>query len=307
MTLTTGSLFSGMCSEFFALSSLAPTKQVFAADNDKFACRFIRQNVRPDILVTEDLTTFDVTALPVVDVFLAGVPCQSFSSLGRHQLDDPRRNLLDIPLKYAQAKRPKYFFFENVPRFRTSAAFSRLVEGLKRVYPFVEHAVLDASSFGSIQRRKRLFVVGSNVPVSLPCARGGHAPPLVSAILDPPSAYFRYLSDKGRAYLQRRARWGVKVYERGARAFMGTLPRSYGHQISWKHIIQEGNCQLRSLTPNEAFRIQSFDPSSLRLTGISRRQLMYLAGNAIDRRMLVALFASVIDRSDVLWGDLCLT
>ena len=57
---------------------------------------------------------------------------------------------------------------------------------------------------------------------------------------------------------------------------------------------KRGNGQLRCLTPNEAFRIQSFDPSTFDVRGLSRRQLMYLAGNAIDRRMLVALFASVI-------------
>ena len=135
--------------------------------------------------------------------------------------------------------------------------------------------------------------MGSNVPVRFPVGREG-PPPLLSAVLAPPSAEFTYLSDKGKAYLRRRARWGVKVYQREDRAFVGTLPRSYGHMQSWKHIIQEGNGLLRNLTPNEAFRIQSFDPAALQLTGLSRRQLMYLAGNAIDRRMLVALFASVI-------------
>ena len=142
-------------------------------------------------------------------------------------------------------------------------------------------------------QRSRLVVVVDWFLVRFPVGREG-PPPLLSAVLDPPSAEFTYLSDKGRAYLQRRRKWGVKVYERGDRAFMWTLPRSYGHMQSWKHIIQEDNGLLRNLTPNEAFRIQSFDPTSLQLTGLSRRQRMYLAGNAIDRRMLVALFASVL-------------
>ena len=122
MILTTGSLFSGICSEHWALSSLVKTKHVFAADNDKFACQFIRQNVRPDILVEEDLAQFNVQELPYVDV------------------------------------KPKYFIFENVPPFQTSEFFPRLVRALKRIYTFVEHTVLNAAEYGSIQRRKRLFV-----------------------------------------------------------------------------------------------------------------------------------------------------
>ena len=47
--ITAGSLFSGICSECFALGALGPVRQVFAADMDPFACRFIQQNVRPDI------------------------------------------------------------------------------------------------------------------------------------------------------------------------------------------------------------------------------------------------------------------
>ena len=177
MILTTGSLFSGICSEHWALSPLVKTKQVFAADNNKFACQFIRQNVRPDMLIEEDLTHYNVQSLPYVDVFLAGVPCQSFSSIGNHTPDDVRNNLYKIPLKYARAKKPKYFIFENVPQFQKSEFFPRLVCALKRIYTFVESSIQTSSEYGSIQRRKRLFVVGSNVPFRLPRGRE-RSPPL---------------------------------------------------------------------------------------------------------------------------------
>ena len=245
------------------------------------------------MLIEEDLTQFNVQELPYVDVFLAGVPCQSFSSLGNKHRDDARNDLYKIPLKYAWAKKPQYFIFENVPQFKNTEFFPRLVRALKRIYTFVEHAVLNAAEFGSIQRRKRLIVVGSDIPFRLP--RGCvPAPPLVSSVLDPPLSNFKYLSDKWKAYLRRRSRWGVKIYKRGDRAFLGTLPRSYGHMQCWRHTIDEGGGRLRDLTPSEAFRVQSFDPGAFDLTGLSRRQRMYLAGNAIDRRMLTALFEAVI-------------
>ena len=300
--ITAGSLFSGICSEFFALAALGPVRQVFAADMDPFACRFIQQNVRPDILVQDDLTsvgvaalpTVDVAALPTVDVFLAGVPCQAFSTLGKTfgKRASTGRDLFRIPLVYADAKRPTWFVLENVPSFRSGPEFQALVEALRRIYPYVQSAVLDATAFGSIQRRKRLFVVASTRAFALP-AGTVHPPPPLSSVLDPPGEGLPFVSEKGLAYLQRRQKWGVKVYDRGATAFVGTLPRAYGHQITWKHIVRESDGRLRSLTPEEGFRIQSFDPDSLDLTGLSRRQRFYLAGNAIDRRLLTGIFSAL--------------
>ena len=311
--ITAGSLFSGICSEFFALGALGPVRQVFAADMDPFACRFIQQNVRPDILVQDDLTTVDVAALaalptvdvaalptvdvaalPTVDVFLAGVPCQAFSTLGKTfgKRASTGRDLFRIPLVYADAKRPTWFVLENVPSFRSGPEFQALVEALRRIYPYVQSAVLDATAFGSIQRRKRLFVVASTRAFALP-AGTVHPPPPLSSVLDPPGEGLPFVSEKGLAYLQRRQKWGVKVYDRGATAFVGTLPRAYGHQITWKHIVRESDGRLRSLTPEEGFRIQSFDPDSLDLTGLSRRQRFYLAGNAIDRRLLTGIFSAL--------------
>ena len=142
MSISTGSLFSGVCSEHWALSCLVDTRPVFAADNDRYAARFIRQNVRPGILVEEDLARVPVQSLPYVDVFLAGAPCQSFSTIGRR--------------------------------------------------------------------------------------------------------------------------------------------------------IDEGAGRWRDLTATEAFRIQSFDPRGFDLSGLSRRQQMYLAGNAIDQCVLKALFKSLL-------------
>ena len=222
------------------------------------------------------------------------MPCQAFSTLGKTfgKRASTGRDLFRIPLVYADAKRPTWFVLENVPSFRSGPEFQALVEALRRIYPYVQSAVLDATAFGSIQRRKRLFVVASTRAFALP-AGTVHPPPPLSSVLDPPGEGLPFVSEKGLAYLQRRQKWGVKVYDRGATAFVGTLPRAYGHQITWKHIVRESDGRLRSLTPEEGFRIQSFDPDSLDLTGLSRRQRFYLAGNAIDRRLLTGIFSAL--------------
>ena len=266
-----GSFFSGICSEYFCF--LGKTKQVFAADNDRFVCQFIRQNVNLQILIDQDLTTYDVTTLPYVDVFLAGAPCQPFSSIGKKK-NDARTELYQIPLQYAKSKKPKYFIFENVPQFQKSKYFPRLIKELKNIYNVVQYTILNAAHFGSIQQRKRLFIVASDVPFDFPIGQTD-PPPLISSVLDPPSTKFKYLSKKGKAYLKRRRKWGIHIYKRNDRAFVGTLPRSYGHMQCWKHTIDEGNGRLRDLTPSEAFRIQSFDPNAFDVTGLSRVYHVY--------------------------------
>ena len=42
----------------------------------------------------------------------------------------------------------------------------------------------------------------------------------LEAVLDPPGEGLPFVSEKGLAYLQRRQKWGVKVYDRGATAFV---------------------------------------------------------------------------------------
>lgn len=74
---------------------------------------------------------------------------------------------------------------------------------------------------------------------------------------------------------------------------VGTIPRSYGHQISWKHVIEEEEGNLRNLTANEAFRIMGYDPSKLVFDKLSKRQRFYLAGNAIELNTLKQVLAAI--------------
>ncbi|MBY0228491.1 MAG: DNA cytosine methyltransferase [Gemmataceae bacterium] len=84
---------------------------------------------------------------------------------GRKQgLSDPRSNVLHPVLRILAAKRPRAVVLENVPALVHHAGGSTLkfLNGCLRGLGFsVSWSVLDASSFGSAQRRRRLYVVGT--------------------------------------------------------------------------------------------------------------------------------------------------
>ena len=230
----------------------------------------------------------NIKSLPGVDVFLCSPPCQGMSKIGSRQRDDPRNQLYQTPLRYARLKRPQIFMLENVPQFAKMRAFPGFICSLKLTYKFVKYQILDSSHFGSIQSRKRLFVIGKNSDFAFPRPKKARPRKLP---LDPPTVY---LSEKGVAYLKRRSKWGVKIYPRDAKAIVGTIPRSYGHMITWKHIIKENNGKLRSITANEALKIMGYNPKRLDLNGISQRQRFYLAGNSIDLKLLKKILAAVL-------------
>jgi site-specific DNA-cytosine methylase len=288
--LSIGSMFSGMIAEAHALKALNVSfNHLFAIDHDKFVCQFIRKNHLTKRIIQQDARSIDLTTLPHVDIFLASPPCQSFSSLG-YQDQNKRADLYKVALDYAGLKRPTVFVLENVPAFAKTPQFRHLINCLKSLYRTVKHEILNSACFGSIQARKRLFVVASNADVALPTPGEPKGIPLTSFLDD---AALPMLNAKAIAYLHRRKKWGVKIYRRDFLGHVGTIPRSYGHQISWKHVIEEEEGNLRNLTANEAFRIMGYDPSTLVFGKLSKRQRFYLAGNAIELNVLKQVLAAI--------------
>ena len=289
--LSVGSMFSGMCAEAYALKALNVSfNHLFAIDHDKFVCQFIRQNHLTKQVLQQDARSIDLTTLPCVDIFLVSPPCQCFSSLGYQKDQNNRAELYKVALEYTRLKRPKAFVLENVPAFAKTPQFKHLINCLKSLYSTVKHEILNSACFGSIQARKRLFVVASDADVALPTPRETKGIPLAS-VLD--NATHPRLNAKAIAYLERRKKWGVKIYRRDFVGHVGTIPRSYGHQISWKHVIEEEKGRLRNLTANEAFRIMGYDPSKLVFGKLSKRQRFYLAGNAIELNTLKEVLAAI--------------
>lgn len=101
-----------------------------------------------------------------IDVVVGGPPCQGFSHIGKRQLDDKRNKLVFEYVRLISEIQPKYFIFENVPGI-ASGKHQRFLKELLSDFDRIgynvamPYRVLDASSFGVAQARKRLILIGS--------------------------------------------------------------------------------------------------------------------------------------------------
>jgi DNA (cytosine-5)-methyltransferase 1 len=95
------------------------------------------------------------------DLLVAGIPCQGFSTIGKHLKDDPRNKLWIQFVRLIKKMRPTSFLVENVPPFIVSEEYDNFWFKVKILGYNVKDEILDAVNFGVPQYRKRAVVVGS--------------------------------------------------------------------------------------------------------------------------------------------------
>lgn len=145
-------------------------EHVFSSEVDPHALALIRANHSPSVLYG-DITTRDPRDAPYVDLYVAGFPCQPYSTMrtsGDLASTDRRKTPLWAIVAYIRAKRPAIFVLENVRAFKGTPEFRKLmspsggecslVDGMGEYQ--VRHSVLSPLHHGSPQSRSRLFIVG---------------------------------------------------------------------------------------------------------------------------------------------------
>lgn len=114
------------------------------------------------------------------DVILGGPPCQGFSICTKNAGDptDPRNSLFTEMIRFGKLFSPKCIVIENVPNLLKAKTengdmvIDIIVSELEMIGYHVDYDILEATSFGVPQIRKRLVVVASksklNQPFPLP-------------------------------------------------------------------------------------------------------------------------------------------
>ena len=110
-----------------------------------------------------DISQRDPSQVPQVELYVAGVPCQPWSSSGCQQgLHDRRGKLWANALAYVGAQRPKAVVFENVKGL-TGTKFKDVLRGILSTldgYGYRHwHQVIDTCSHGIPQHRERIYIV----------------------------------------------------------------------------------------------------------------------------------------------------
>jgi DNA (cytosine-5)-methyltransferase 1 len=128
------------------------------------------------------------------DVVCAGPPCQSYSLAGHRADDDPKHHLFRHVLALARVLRPKMIVIENVPgisrNIRDRSYKDIVTRAIGRQFD-VEVLLLEATSYGVPQTRRRYFFIGRpkgspevGVPTPTHCPDHSNSRPPTPTVLD---------------------------------------------------------------------------------------------------------------------------
>jgi DNA (cytosine-5)-methyltransferase 1 len=213
--ITVGTDCSGMEAPIQALRNLrVPYSHTFSCDNDTAVRKTIAANYPPDEL-QDDITTRDVRLTPTVDLYVAGFPCQPFSSAGKQQgfADSKGRGVIFYNvLDYIKTHVPKVFILENVKGLTTldgGKHLKAIMHALKRVSSNkvknkhngatlrcayeIHHKVLNTRDHGVAQNRPRWYCIGIRKDTFAPMIASSFSwpdeieCPSIEQFLDPPN------------------------------------------------------------------------------------------------------------------------
>lgn len=106
-----------------------------------------------------------------VDVIIGGPPCQAYSLVGRAQSshmetpmsEDPRNDLYKLYARFLRHYQPKLFVFENVMGIESAnggRTWKNIQKYLKRVGYVIECHEQNSQTFGVLQNRRRMIIIG---------------------------------------------------------------------------------------------------------------------------------------------------
>jgi DNA (cytosine-5)-methyltransferase 1 len=112
----------------------------------------------------------NINSLNDFDLITGGFPCQSFSMMGQKKgFEDVRGNVFFDIMKIASVKKPQFILLENVKNLLAHDC-GRTIEVIlnelkKNGYPHVHFDIFNTQNFGLAQKRNRLFIFASRVPL----------------------------------------------------------------------------------------------------------------------------------------------
>lgn len=159
-------------------------------------CETMSDETLPGIFSAVDIM-LKRKSLQSVDVIIGGPPCQAYSLVGRAQSkhmerpmeEDPRNELYKLYARFLKKYQPRMFVFENVMGIETAnggRTWKNIQKYLKRVGYEIECREQNSSTFGVLQNRRRMIIVGwlKNSGLSYPTFEEKKSDVLVKDILE---------------------------------------------------------------------------------------------------------------------------
>lgn len=159
------SFFSGIGGIDIGLER-AGMEVVFQCEVNKY-CQKVLHNHWPNVRLEGDINAVDSSNIPEAELWCGGFPCQDLSLANQGKRKGLAGNRSGLFYKFADLvsiAKPRWIFMENVPGLLNSKKgedFRSLLSTLDELGYGVSWRVLDAKYFGTPQRRRRVYIVGS--------------------------------------------------------------------------------------------------------------------------------------------------
>lgn len=140
---------------------------VLQCEINKFGQQVLKKHW-PEVRLFSDITKMKPSDIPeTANVWCGGFPCQDLSVANqgkRKGLEGERSGLFYEFARLVKKRKPEWIVLENVPGLLNSHQgedFRCILEELDELGYGVSWRVLDAKYFGTPQRRRRVYIVGS--------------------------------------------------------------------------------------------------------------------------------------------------
>lgn len=164
-TLRIASFFSGI-GGFDLGFERAGMNVVFLCEINSFGQKVLKKHW-PDVPIVGDINNVKSSDIPESELWCGGFPCQDLSLANqgkRKGLAGERSGLFYKFSELVSERLPRWIIIENVPGLLNSCQgedFRIVLQTLDELGYGVSWRVLDAKYFGTPQRRRRVYVVGS--------------------------------------------------------------------------------------------------------------------------------------------------
>lgn len=143
---------------------------IFTSEIDKNCVKTYESNFL-NSRVHGDITKISEEEIPTHDILCAGFPCQPFSISGKMKgFDDKRGNLFFEIIRIIEYHKPKVVFLENVKNFERhddGKTLKKVKSALEKSGYNVYFKTLNASHYGAVTSRERIYIVGFRKDICL--------------------------------------------------------------------------------------------------------------------------------------------
>lgn len=161
-------LFSGVGGLSYGFSILPEFEIILANEIEKNIAKAYKLN-HPNVKMlncdiselTEEKLNIELDG-NVIDLLVGGPPCQSYSTIGKRQMDD-RANLFLQYKRILEIIKPQAFVYENVSGLLSmdkGKLFNKVNNEFSSLGYILKYKLLDACDYGVPQHRERIILVG---------------------------------------------------------------------------------------------------------------------------------------------------